>query len=55
MNIKGLAFKDEDYKKIEDIIVNAYYEKLMKFKSSNPDGIYIDLTTSPVSKRLFKE
>lgn len=50
----SIIFEDEDYKEIENIIINSYYEKLMKFKNNHPDGLYIDLTTSPVSKRLFK-
>ena len=51
----SIVFEDEDYNKIEEIIINAYYERLMVFKKDYPNGIYIDLTTSTVSKRLFKE
>ena len=49
----SIVFTDEDYKRIEDLITKAYYQSLVDFKNKYPEGIYIDFTTNPISKKLF--
>lgn len=50
----SIVFTEEDYKKIEEIIFNSYYNSIVSFFEKSPNGIFIDFTESPVTKRLFK-
>ena len=51
----SIMFTEEEYKQIEDLIVDSYYNSIKDFYEKHPNSFYINYINSKVGNRLFQK